>query len=180
MSEFIAHKDNAGRWSVCNAETILVYNVNRQQALDAILAAGADANILVEPAPPNQWWPTLLAALQYSSFTLQATVNTLAPSSEVDALQGEVATLSELVQSVVNELSKGKQREALLAEIAEVEADIESRLPAVRRQLLGYEPNEHDIAYTGYTLDHVRNLMLRYSPIGIELVTLKKQLGDVA
>jgi len=178
MSEYIAHKNSAG-WSVCNSEQILCFNVPRQTAVDAILAAGGDANALVDPAPPNQWWPTLLSALQHSSFTLQATVNTLAPSAEVDALQGEVATLSELVQSVVNELSKGKQREALLAEIAEVESDIERRLPAVRRQLLGYEPNQHDVTYTGFTLDHVRNLMMRYSPIGIELVMLRKILGEM-
>lgn len=178
MSEFIAHKNSVG-WSICNANEILCFNVPRQAAVDAILAAGGDANALVDPAPPNQWWPTLLSALQRSTFNLQATVNTLAKTETVDAVQSAVVELSEVVQSVVDELSANKKREALAKEIAEVEADIERRLPAVRQQILGYVPSQADIEFSGYTLDVVRALMLRFSPIGAELLSLRKQLEQV-
>lgn len=176
--EYIAHKNSAG-WSVCNAEQILCFNVPRQTAVDAILAVGGDANALVDPAPPNQWWPTLLSALQHSTFVLQATTNTLAKTETVDAVQSAVVDLSEVMQTVVDELSANKKRGALLAEIREVEADIESRLPKVRAQILGYVPNESDIEFSGYTLDVVRALMLRFSPIGAELLSLRKQLEQV-
>jgi hypothetical protein len=178
MSDYIAHKNSAG-WSVCNSEQILCFNVPRQTAVDAILAAGGDANALVDPAPPNQWWPTLLSALQRSTFNLQATVNTLAKTETVDAVQSAVVELSQVVQSVVDDLSASKKREALIREIAEVEADIESRLPKVRAQILGYVPSEADIQFSGYTLDVVRALMLRFSPIGAELLSLRKQLEQL-
>ena len=178
MSEFIAHQNSAG-WSVCNSEQVLCFNVPRQDAIDAILAAGGDANALVDPAPPNVWWPTLLSALQRGTFNLQATVNTLAKTETVDAVQSAVVELGEVVRTVVDELSASKKREALIREIADVEADIESRLPAVRAQILGYVPSQADIEFSGYTLDVVRALMLRFSPIGAELLSLRKQLEQL-
>jgi hypothetical protein len=103
MSEYICYR-NGDLYSIISPDSVLILNGSRDDALDAIIAADADPSILSAPVGAETFYPSLFQALERSTATLSAKVDTLTPSEVTDAIQSELGVIRKALDSLHSEL----------------------------------------------------------------------------
>lgn len=172
MSNFISH-ENAGRYSVANTAQILVFNVDFDSALSALLGAGVAANeavaVLDNPAPASEWFPTILSALHFTIEDAESVVETLPTSETTDQLEAKLLDVSEQVHALAAQFQAEQQRAARKERIELLESRLERNIPAYRDHL------QRNTLVIG-TLDDetVRQILLRDTAAGQELMRLRR------
>ena len=132
-SPFIVHRV-ADRYSVVTAFGILCHNVSRATATVAVVEAGADPSILDSPAAPNVFRSTFMAATANELEAINATLETLPQSSDVEAIKTRQEIIAENLATLSANIAAEKSRRA---EIAELEADLQRRFPIIKQALPG-------------------------------------------
>lgn len=97
---FIAH-ENDGLWSVANSEEILCYLVPRSEAAELL---GDEAETVLVSAPAESWFPTLLSALEFTTGSVQGSLDDFKAKYEADKLEQRMSQLSSVLSKVANDV----------------------------------------------------------------------------
>lgn len=129
--------ENAGRYSAASSAGVLFYNLPYEAAAIALNDAGFPIGLLEKPVDGLTWRSTLTSAFANEIASLNDAITTLAPSSDVEAVQAKQAEL----EAGMVALNRQLQIEGIRTEIARAEAELDRQLP-LTMQLLGPRAQE--------------------------------------
>ena len=141
---YISHR-TGDLWSVLNSQEILCHLAPRPQAFDLLLGDGYgvdDAeNLLANPSGPEQFYPTLTAALEFRTSVLGAAVAEQGSDklqSEMDDLRGllnRVAANTDVIAGEIERQTKVREQQREAARQQRARQDRLEPLLAEREQL---------------------------------------------
>lgn len=130
--------EHAGRWSAATSVGLLFYSLSAAEA-EARLAEVGITSPLVS-VDGLTWRSTFMAATASELEAINATLETLPQSADVEAIKSKQAAIQDSLATLSASIAAERSRRA---EIAELEADLRRRFPIVKAALVN--PTDEEV-----------------------------------
>jgi hypothetical protein len=101
---YVAYQ-NGNLWSVANSQTILCYLVDRSEAAALLIREGLEPSEILVSAPAEQWFPTLLSALEFTTSSVSEVVGQHVAKFGGDDLHERLDILHLLLARVTDDIA---------------------------------------------------------------------------